>query len=484
MGVMTSYKLKNRYMACKNTWTKDFDNVFFFGGDSHDDNLIRLKGVGEDYNSAFMKQQDGLKYMFEKNNEFDWFSMNGCDHILFKKNVIEALKDYDRNEDLLFGEVYKTMVIDGTETVIFAGGGSFFVSNSLMRKMYPIINEFNLLWKRVTSEVPTNVSYAYADVSMAFMAKRYFNIDATHMSGMFSQHPSFYDISKNFGNYLSDDDILRLKNPISFHYIKPHEMGDVYNKYKSTTGVNKYVFYHIFLNDKIDIIVEDQLDKLIKSGLLEQSELRVTIMDNNNGKYKLNEKNLEIINKYAKDIYYENRKLYEQSTLKKLYDHALQHDGNYLYMHTKGSSRVNDPDNNNAHFGPYTGKYSYKNVQNWRNIMEHFNIDHWKKCNIYLNNGYDLVGCNYMKLNHLGQGPLAHYSGNFWWANFDFIKKLPDPLSMGIDRFNAEFWVGKIKHRAMCLYPLPEKIEEHNRCLVYTDPDRYLNNIIKKEYRN
>ena len=248
---------------------------------------------------------------------------------------------------------------------------------------------------------------------------------------------------------------------------------------------NKYVFYHIYLCDKVNTIVEEQLNKLIDSKLIENAELNIIISgeDPYNSKIILGEKNLYWINKFAK-VWYSGGNHYELPTLQQLYDHAKIHDGNYLYMHTKGCSRINDADNPKAVFGPYIGNYSYKNVENWRHIMEHFNIEHWKECNDALDEGYDLCGCNYMKLNHLGNGPLGHYSGNFWWAKSDFIKKLRDPRTLSGDRLSYEFWIGTIKHKAMCLYPLPEKIEEHNRCLVYTDPKDYINIIIKTEYHN
>lgn len=221
IGIMTSINLRSRYMACKDTWTKEFDNVFFFGGDAEDENLIRLPGIGEDYSSAFMKQQLGLKYMFEKNNEFDWFSMNGCDHMLFKKEVMETLKAFDRNKDILIGEVYKKIIIDGIETNLFAGGGSFFMSNSLMKKIYPKIEEFNKHWIEITSPVceGSNVSYDWADVAIAYIVKKYTGVDPTYTTGMYSQHPEFYKEEIMF-------------KPLSFHYIKPSEMERIYQEFR------------------------------------------------------------------------------------------------------------------------------------------------------------------------------------------------------------------------------------------------------------
>ena len=245
-----------------------------------------------------------------------------------------------------------------------------------------------------------------------------------------------------------------------------------------------YIFYHIYLFDKINVIISEQLNRLIKSGVLKNASLSVTIMDCYNGTYEVDKSNLELLNKYAKEILVVKENLYELITLKRLYEHALYHDGHYLYMHTKGSTRVNDPDQENFQFGGFTGNYSYRNVLNWRDIMEHFCIDHWEICNYYLDKGFDLAGCNYMKRDHLWAGLMAHYSGNFWWATSNFIKKLADPFTYGFDRLNAEFWIGRIKHRAICLYPLPSKREDHNRFIVYTDPKDYLNKIIITEYEN
>ena len=244
---------------------------------------------------------------------------------------------------------------------------------------------------------------------------------------------------------------------------------------------NNYIFYHIFLCDKINLIVNDQLNKLINSNLIFNSKLFVLILDNS-GLYKLDDVNISIINKYSQEIYYEYNNYYEAITLKKLYDFSLLNSGNYLYMHTKGCTRINDINKSDG--------YSYKNVENWRNIMEHFTIEHWKLCNDYLEQ-YDLVGCNYMKKNYLPGVP-AHYSGNFWWSTSNYIKKLPDPkLYLTTEnRFNSEFWIGRINHKALCLYPLPIKegdhtlMKNHNRCYFYTPEIEYINNINKKEFYN
>ena len=227
IGIMTSINLKDRYMACKNSWLSDFNNIFLFGGDTEDNNLIRLKNVGEDYSSCFLKQQLGLKYIYEKNNNYDWYCMVGCDTILYKNNIIKELKNFDRDKDLFLGQTNNNMIVNNTNILTIAGGGGFFISNSLMRKIYPKILEFNHIWKNLSDSNKLPVPYAIADIAIAYMIKLYFNIDAIHISGMYSQNPIKYTKNNNYCN-LNIEDIKKLNCPLSYHYIKPNEMNYIY----------------------------------------------------------------------------------------------------------------------------------------------------------------------------------------------------------------------------------------------------------------
>jgi len=222
IGIMTSYKLKERYNACKDVWCKDFENVYFFGGDIYDPNLIRLDNVGEDYDSAFLKQQLGLKKMYEYDPNMDWYCFLGCDNILFK-NRIDKLNDFDTNKDYIIGQCYNRFeTINGININLIAGGGGIFISNSLMKKIYPFIDEFNEHWRNlnlITETTSNNISYPHGDVAIVYMVKKFFGVDSTHLDGLHSQNPDKY---KDDDNYL----------PLTFHYICPEEMKKIYEKYK------------------------------------------------------------------------------------------------------------------------------------------------------------------------------------------------------------------------------------------------------------
>jgi len=260
ISVVTSANLKERYSTCMNTWAKDFDNIFFFGGYLEDECLISIPGAGEDYNSHFIKQQLGFKYMFEQNPDLDWYGTTTCDAILFKERAIDMLSKYDRDRDFAIGQAncywtdepfirqlelfnspdyphgqrYLELLKNPRIYRAFAGGAGIFLSNSLMKKCYGIIDEFNSMWIE-----KSGYCYPYSDVALPYMLKIYFGIDITFEPRMLSQTPSHYkaaisgeeSIKRWYVDYpISLEEVL--ENPISFHYIKPAEMSVVYESYK------------------------------------------------------------------------------------------------------------------------------------------------------------------------------------------------------------------------------------------------------------
>jgi len=85
-------------------------------------------------------------------------------------------------------------------------------------------------------------------------------------------------------------------------------------------------------------------------------------------------------------------------------------------------------------------------VKDWNNMMTYFMVDKWKDCIKELEE-YDTVGCNLSFDNKKGNKlKIRHFSGNFWWANSDYIKKLDLELLTKRRkkykiRFSCEFWV-------------------------------------------
>ena len=108
-------------------------------------------------------------------------------------------------------------------------------------------------------------------------------------------------------------------------------------------------------------------------------------------------------NKIKVTNYSDNPKLYEIPTLNRIKNFSQAHpNSNILYIHTKGVT--------------HTDERAFC-VQDWTNLMLYFLIDRYETSLNHLQK-FDSVGCN-----HLLE-PWSHFSGNFWWAQSDYLKTL------------------------------------------------------------
>jgi len=137
-------------------------------------------------------------------------------------------------------------------------------------------------------------------------------------------------------------------------------------------------------------------------------------------------------------------KKWEYPTINKLKEDAdADNEPHYVgYAHLKALSRPN--------------LYDQKGVD-WRHYLTYWTIERWEDNIAKLDEGFDLVGVNW------AWQPWPHMSGNFWWANTNYLRQLPklqDPstvapgtistllkpnviLDEGNIRFEAEAWSGQ-----------------------------------------
>ena len=115
--------------------------------------------------------------------------------------------------------------------------------------------------------------------------------------------------------------------------------------------------------------------------------------------------------------YSTDARLSERPTLDLLRTFSLFHEGaKILYLHTKGAS-YDRP---------------HPNVEDWRRHMLHFLVERFPRCLGALETS-DAAGCDLL------EHPRRHFSGNFWWANARYLRRLP-PVPSG-SRHEAEWWV-------------------------------------------
>jgi hypothetical protein len=159
----------------------------------------------------------------------------------------------------------------------------------------------------------------------------------------------------------------------------------------------------------------DRLMERIKEGGLYDAtlELRVSVLSD--GEF---EDDPRFHDPKITIIYKGKSEEYERPTLLLLKKQSVNDppDTLYYYLHTKGITHI--------------GTDKESNVDDWINLMLHWNIRHWKNAVDILSKEYWTYGCN-----HTG----IHYSGNFWWAKHSHIQRLSDYIP---DYYTApENWV-------------------------------------------
>ena len=200
------------------------------------------------------------------------------------------------------------------------------------------------------------------------------------------------------------------------------------------TGPKKNVvgFMHVCLINNWQEIVNEQLQIIRQSGLMdylrvinicavgpEQEYAKLLTLITPDSKLQMAE--------YTTDL-----KEYEYITLRKL--KQITNEGTQFYgfyIHTKG---VSTPGNEG-------GKY-------WRDYMNHYNLREWREAIRHLDIGYETCGVKYINKIYP-----AHYSGNFFWFNSQYVASLPEVNQMNLrDRFNAEMWIcsGKAIAATLC----------------------------------
>lgn len=185
-----------------------------------------------------------------------------------------------------------------------------------------------------------------------------------------------------------------------------------------------YIFYHMFCTNNCIELFESTFKKIQDHELLSNVEhIYVNLVGLEAERFVdlVKNKHKKIIVSICKDNFYG-----EMDTIQKLWSFCNQSNNcNILYLHSKGVTHSNN-----------------ECIRSWVNYMEYFLIEQWNDC-IKILDEYDTCGVN------LQDHPGKHYSGNFWWANSAYIKKLPAfdivnctvPYVMNNQRGYCEFWL-------------------------------------------
>lgn len=201
-------------------------------------------------------------------------------------------------------------------------------------------------------------------------------------------------------------------------------INTLYDKMKKIVG-----YAHYWLVNHYSEIVQEQINKLVDSGLYEASEAIYCGVIGTNDNFQ---KFMQLIKKYPKfqvAEYSTTHELYEFQTLDVLKTHADQSADDYYlyYIHGKGVSYGKDHENKKAYSG---GTF-------WRRHLEKWTIEKWKENVAMLDMGYETCGTQ-MRVRDWAR----HYSGNFFFARSEYVKILRPIQQLDLsDRNQAEFFI-------------------------------------------
>jgi hypothetical protein len=96
----------------------------------------------------------------------------------------------------------------------------------------------------------------------------------------------------------------------------------------------------------------------------------------------------------------------------------------------------------------------YPSAERWAKYLDYWNIEMWRSAYLILKNSdYDTVGANWHDVWENPHNIEGHWSGNIWWANSEYIKRIPplrkphevdcvSQLGGFATRHDAELWIG------------------------------------------
>ena len=225
-------------------------------------------------------------------------------------------------------------------------------------------------------------------------------------------------------------------------------------------------FIHVACMGRYQEIADELFHCVIHSGLAAKSKVNVI---------KLGTGKLDVPEEFNLLLTDDDLTRYEYPTLRLAWEFSQNNDAHVWYIHSKGVSKIPETWEEEKRFWeqrcnyPSSFKAMSQNCYEWRKFMSYFILNRYRDCLRELNHS-DACGVAYRSQ------PMPHFSGNFWWANTEYLRTLPDPETLrnlmidenGRDRYMAEFWIGYKNPVVKDLFP-----HKHNIYLWGINPAAY-----------
>lgn len=210
-------------------------------------------------------------------------------------------------------------------------------------------------------------------------------------------------------------------------------------------------FWHIGALGDWQRIVAEQYVTLRACGLYDASDrIVVGFIGGMNRQQELNTPAIPILGDPKFEVFAtEDVEDYEFPTLARVWREAQERDDPFLcfYLHTKGASLM--------------GTRRREAASAWRAYMEYFNLERWMDC-VDILETHETCG---VELQSKLPAIARHYSGNFWWATSDYVRKLPEGYQYweqnSANRGAAEFYVCLAGPKAHCFNDFVENLYDY-----------------------
>jgi len=176
---LTVQKYRDQVMKIRETWYKRALKknmlVLFFLGEEQTDlvgpEYIYLKGVNNDYESASIKQNLGIKYIID-NYDFDFIRICDTDSFLVIDNLEKLLDNYDPNDNIAIGGHGCHRIIDGESIYYLSGGPGILLSNKSCMLLYEYLENMFKNWKIKCIEQNNDYLITACDVAICYYLQK------------------------------------------------------------------------------------------------------------------------------------------------------------------------------------------------------------------------------------------------------------------------------------------------------------------------
>lgn len=254
------------------------------------------------------------------------------------------------------------------------------------------------------------------------------------------------------------------------HKVRFQKSNDTYLKTTffysiSTIRMRLRIYYHICAIGHCVAVLEEQMSAILYSGLYSSPYLEgiycfICAHDPTSLSYV---KNLMLL--YGSKIRIVEVSLdprrYERMTLERMVaDVKAEETGKYpddedwiLYIHTKGVSQTEPEKISNVIY--WTRALNYHVISRWRDCVA---LDDMKETIKWWGENGERATSNEVVGAYYSKDPAPHFTGNFWWAQTAYVRRLPSKIGPGYLEPELNFLFqpetgGPPRHRAMTRMP-------------------------------